>query len=132
MCLDILKPKHPDKISEPKIAKKDIVCYKVFRLFSEGRIESPYQNVDYELKKKKKSNLVCYMNPVTQSVNIGIHSFIHLDDAIDESNDWSTHGMVVVKCVIPKGAKYYTGVFGLNPCRASSELIPIEIIHHNQ
>ena len=128
MCLEILKPKNPDKISEPKIAKKDIVCYKVFKLFSEGRIESPYQGVDYELKKKKKSMLVCYMNPVTQSVNIGIHSFIHLDDAIDESNDWSTHRMVVVKCIIPKGAKYYTGKFNTTSCRASDKLLPLNIM----
>lgn len=133
MCLEIFKPKYPDEISEPKIAKKNITCYKLFRqvgmLSNPPYLESPYQNSVYEIGKKKTSKLICYMVSCGQAVSIGLHSFNNYQSAIDNTSGWVMSKIIIVKCIIPKGAKYYTGTFDFRyPCRASTELIPIEIL----
>jgi hypothetical protein len=135
MCLKILGLKNSDTIPEPQIANKNIFCYKIFKVRPNKGLVSPYRNKEYEIGIRNYSrleyHLACTQTHELDIVDIGIHSFIYLRDAIIERDTQFVYQSVhIVKCMIPKGAKYYTGVFEYNiPCRASTELIPIEVIN---
>lgn len=82
---------------------------------------TPYQCFVVEIGKTYKSNL----ENIFDEVKIGIHSFVTVKGAIEDDID-----SIIVKCIIPKGSKYYLGDFnGIKDSIASDTLKYIEIIN---
>lgn len=126
MCLAVNKTKRV------KVAKEDIICYKVIKRIGKGvglRYETPYRDQPIQLRTLyDESN-----NPMVVEHSCGFiqdwngdeyksihgnafHSFAKLKDAKWEANDWGTgddYNMIVVECIIPKGTKYYKGFHGI-------------------
>lgn len=112
MCFDIHNS-HPTE----KKATEDIVCYKRLEVYlgdvppdkiTKGNIYkveyfTPYcgQRIYLEQKPLKKSKLdVRFFNT---TIERGLHSYSDSRKALSRC----TNGEVVVKCIIPKGSRYY-------------------------
>jgi hypothetical protein len=83
---------------------------------------TPFRNVEIEIGKIYKSKLIKYNSLIEE----GIHSFENLEDtkliaSLDED-------LFVVKCIIPKGSKYYIGKFDGYVSYASDTLKYVEIL----
>ena len=137
MCL--LKP------SKQKIAKKDITCYTIVRrwitqkrphIVNGNSYLSLYYPAEIKLGATMTSDLLYDSDSVIQT---GLHSFNHLKSAKDMFNillaypnlhNYQYRGsrLVVLKNIIPKGAKYYSGTFNGCAARASNERKAIEEI----
>ena len=127
MCLIIKKGQRC------KYAKEDIVCYKVVRRFDKfdkTHYETPYRNcyvefnITYDestdgmvIKKGSDDIIINCDSELYRAVYGGaFHSFKKYSDAVNEATDWGMFNdiaAVVVKCIIPKGAKYYEGEVNL-------------------
>jgi hypothetical protein len=128
MCLVITK------FNKPKIAQEDIKCYKILFKSSvrQGLFYAPYQLFNYELGVTYFTNISVSYNCNTfglsffryifykffndfldvKGVNQGFHSFVNLKNAIEERNsDVDYKRLVIGECIIPKGAKYYKGIY---------------------
>jgi len=135
MCLTIVSKSG----LKPKIAKKDIVCYKSVIRYNpiNNTVDSAYKGYTYKLNSKNKiiKKLFMELSIVIRGytryseLRIGYHSFNNLKEAKREANYWNEY---VVKCIIPKGSIYYNGKFmeGLNDpnCRVSNNIILTEVI----
>lgn len=116
MCLEKLTSE------KPLIAKEDIVCYKALL----GGMRSPYENYVYKLGRKETSELREIPGAMDRIISVGLHTFTSKEEAAREQIVWtSDNGTVmyhvsVFKCIIPKGAKYYKGVFHLRVTDAGS------------
>lgn len=105
-----------------KIATKNIVCYKSMYLKKKGLgyhylgkhltrynfknygFRTPYQDVEIDFEKplvKSKLKVVMRAGSNTKIIELGLHSYSNLPSARDE------YGNIVIKCIIPKGSKYY-------------------------
>lgn len=128
MCLVITK------FNKLKVAQEDIKCYKILFKFERcpDVLMAPYQNFNYKLGKTHSTNISVSYNCNTfrlsffrymfynlfdkfldvKGVNQGFHSFVNLKDAIKERNsDVDYKRLVICECIIPKGSKYYKGVY---------------------
>ena len=126
MCL-ILKDD-----SKIVIADKDIVCYKVLRVFSKGGIESPFQEFRYEIGEtyhtdKRLKKIRDHANGV-YVIKKGFHSFPHHIDAVSFNKEslLYTLNSKVYKCIIPKGTRMIFGDFVGMPSIASEAIKIIE------
>ena len=134
MCLELKK-----KNSRVKTAKKDIICWKWLRLHKDGKLLSPYRYKRYYLNDKMKDDVRVRKNAIDSRGEVIMytldqgcfHTFKHYDDAkfvsATSSWNWDSTFSLVVKCIIPKGSKYYEGDFCLFGCEpmesyASKEL----------
>ena len=121
MCLNL---KSGD--SKQKTAQEDIVCWKWLMKYSNGKLFSPYQRMEYFLdrkmhddkkvdrKEKRKNGVNNKYLPVVCSHKMsqgGYHTFKNFEDADKFVKDDRTSNSVLVKCIIPKGSKYYEGYF---------------------
>jgi hypothetical protein len=107
MCFTI----HPTH-SEPLIAKKNIVCYKILQDDGLNKI-SPYYDEIYF----KKGGSCEYVNKEIDDFSFStnfetfercINQGLHVYSSIKKANDEVDHlNESVYKCVIPKGTKYY-------------------------
>jgi len=97
-----------------KIAKKDIVCYKVLKRFGDNSLYAYFQDFSYT----PGISYSCLLGRYWWRVEEGFHSFVNIDDARDwrchtnYNSAWREPPVVVVRCVIPKGSEYYTGYWG--------------------
>ena len=127
MCLSLQKG-----ATTFKKAGEDIVCYKVLVKNDTLRtLNSPYQWTGYKLGqlkvdkipvKKEVVNTTNILSKTEKTVESGVfHSFKFYDDAKEfaieavASRYWKYYNdnyPVVVKCFIPKGSRYYEGMFG--------------------
>lgn len=128
------------KQTEPKIAEEDIICYKFYRRYNEILI-SPYQGfmapeigivANTELGKSYRStDNGSYIHSFLgfKRVDKGFHSFKTLEEIKHEVNGyWNNLGLVIFKCIIPRGSSYYKGIFGdryESYCSNSIKLIEI-------
>ena len=108
MCL-VLK----DGDLQPKIAEADLDCYKVvinigdsyytyFRSFK-IKLDSGYTG---ELGKPELNNVSRLV------IRRGFHTFVNFEDAKKfVENNFDACSMRVIKAVIPKGSRYYEGLF---------------------
>ena len=122
MCLVINQLK-------PKIADKDIVCYKlVERTNIKGIYKSGFQGFEYVIRKLYTNNhfLVKYRKIFGYFIEEGMfHSYVsHLYPVILSP---LPHG-ALLKCIIPKGAYYFEGYFEDSPSYASSQIKILEEI----
>ena len=125
----------------PKIADKDIVCYKlVERTKIKGVYKSSFQGFEYVIRQLYTNNIdirfadrvirnLCPLYPPlsTYAVEEGMfHSYVsHLYPAILRPLPNHT----LLKCIIPKGAYYFKGFFESFPSYASSQIRILEEIN---
>ena len=115
---------------EPKIADKDIICYKlVERTKIKGIYKSNYQGFEYIIRQLYTNNLdIRFANKSMKyyfyknfyKIEEGMfHSYVsYLYPAILRPLPNHT----LLKCIIPKGAYYFKGFFESFPSYASSQI----------
>ena len=117
---------------EPKIADKDIVCYKlVKRTKVKGVYKSNIQKFEYIIRQLYTNYFdIKYVDMlIKRRYNLSaieedmFHSYENYLSAIT-----ILPNLVVLKCIIPKGAYYFEGYFGNYPSYASSQIRILEEI----
>lgn len=108
------------KQTEPEIAKEDIVCYKYYGVLKEcGRTKlmssyrgapAPDLNEVAHTDLDETSKVFYWEDKKYNIVDKGFHSFKNLDD-IKEELIFRDMDFVAFKCIIPKGSKFYLGIF---------------------
>jgi hypothetical protein len=99
MCF-VIDDDRPDEI----IAIEDIVCYK-FMDYYDNVLRSPYRDYKYEFNQEYILN--DYLRNEYERINEGYHSYTKLRVCKDEANIKHT----IVRCIIPKGSRYYINNF---------------------
>ena len=120
MCLKIKKIRHLNE--KPKVAKRDIRCYKVFSLTDAG-LASPYMETPWP-RVSMAADKCIYAEPFQDTVydmedrwkwfvSRGIHSYRRARTA---RRVFKEHCLcpstLIVECLIPKGARYWVGKRG--------------------
>ena len=131
MCLPIRRNQ------KPEIAPEPIVCYKCL---TEDML-SPCFEQKYELGKMLTSEFSINKEGYRDEIEKGLHTFVNEYEAKNISKDFGWYNRIsgcigiqapiVVKCIIPKGATYYTAIsmiVGITYEYASNQLLPLEII----
>ena len=123
---------------EPKIANKDIVCYKlVKRTKIKGVYESNYLKFEYIIRQLytnyfdiKYADMLIKRRYRQFAIEEGMfHSYVsHLYPAILRPLPNHT----LLKCIIPKGAYYFEGYFEDLPSYASSQIKILEEIKYGK
>lgn len=123
MCLE--------NLSEVKKAEKDICCYKVIedhrnltKSQYQGKLITIYRCFEIEIGKTYTSR---FSYNSDGDVEKGLHSYCSYEQAVDYANKWGWDATRIVKCVIPKGSKYYRGKFNSRSSYASTRLKYVEI-----
>ena len=96
----------------PKVAKEDLVCYKILEAHDFGRLFTPCRYASVHLGEQIDSELD--EKPLGQEVRYGLHTLCDKEEAVEllkTYRDVFKHQFVLVRCVIPKGAKYYKGKY---------------------
>lgn len=96
----------------PKVAKEDLVCYKILEVFSDGDLRSPFRYIRVHLGEQMESELD--EKPNGSEVRYGLHTLCDKEEAVGLLKTYRDVFMcqfVLVRCVIPKGAKYYKGKY---------------------
>jgi len=83
MCLELKNSR-----VRAKTATEDIVCYKGLILYSNGKLRTPYQDVQIEIGNTYKSDVIKEGN----TINIGLHSFVTIDDLKKRGAVWRGGG----------------------------------------
>ena len=128
MCLII-------KQLEPKIADKDIICYKlVKRTKTKGIYESIFRGFEYIIRQLYISNIdIRFVSKIIKPyiyscfyiIEGGMfHSYVDRFWVISNTSPYYT----ALKCIIPKGAYYFIGSFDYKPSYASSQIKILEEI----
>lgn len=114
MCLSNIKG--------PFVARKDIVCYKRFKINDDGILYSPFQNARWP-KEGMEGPIIAQQSCFSDKliVEVGLHAYIELKDALDSiQNNYQTYR----KMIIPKGSIYYRGQFdGPTKSIAASKMV---------
>ena len=127
MCLDT-------KQLEPKIADKDIVCYKlVKRTKIKGIYKSSFLEFEYIIRQLYTNNLdIRFANKIIKHF---YKYFYRIDENMFHSYASNLYPILsplpwcaLLKCIIPKGAYYYEGYFDESPSYASSQIKILEEI----
>ena len=123
MCLKLKRG------AKKKVAKEDIVVYKHLMDLMDGRYATPYQHDPVEIPSTVKSRV---LERLDNEIYEGIHSFADYESAYsdmeDEWHNYSEPKRSLVKCIIPKGTKYYKGKFEGMPAYASKKLKYVEVL----
>ncbi len=111
--------------SKVKIASRDITVYKCLDApCGKGRtFSSPYRSSRYYkgLRTEKNMDLTLLKD---ENGNVGLYAWKKLQDAKRRSSG----GYAIIKCIIPKGAYYYTGTFSRTNSVMSNKLNLKEIV----
>ena len=128
---------------EPKIADKDIICYKLVVKKANGIYNSLYRKFEYIIRRNYKISETekCILKENRFGVKIleeGVfHSFVREVDAFidyrEQANILISHYhfpmiLSIIKCAIPKGAIYYMGSTNSMLSYASSQIKVLEEI----
>lgn len=118
MCLVTMNPEH--------IAKEDITCYKV--VFLEGnKLLSFYYGFEYILNNLYTTVILSTRDIIEEDyicIERAFHSYTSLDRAMRFLQVHEIYGATIVKCIIPKGAKFYQDY----ECFASNQIIIKQIL----
>ena len=123
MCMTIRQNELPRNIFQkifgiqpeikPLIAKRDIVCYKLYRISDiPGVVEAPYRLTKHLVGKPQPQVEFSYSKHGYRFdfskllVEAGYHSFRN-KDIKNMFKDTSEY--IIIKCIIPKGSTYYIG-----------------------
>ena len=121
---------------EPKIADKDIVCYKlVKRTKIKGIYKSSFQEFEYIIRQLYTNNLdIRFAN---KSIKRSFYKcFYIIEEGMFHSYASYLYPVILsplphgalLKCIIPKGAYYYEGYFDDSLSYASSQIKVLEEI----
>ena len=124
---------------EPKMAEKDIICYKFYKRYNKILI-SPYQGfaapeigitTNANLGKSyipENDNLYIHNYCGFKRVDEGFHSFKTLEEVKHKVNGYrNSLNLVIFKCIIPRGSSYYEGKFDRYESYCSNSIKLIEI-----
>ena len=118
MCLITTNPE--------QTTKEDITCYKVVFL-EDNKLLSLYQCFEYILN-NLYTTVISYTHDLIEEDYICIerafHSYKSFTSAANFLHIHAIYGAVIVKCIIPKGAKFYQD----DGCFASSQIIIKQIL----
>lgn len=123
MCMTIRQNELPRNIFQkilgiqpkiqPLIAKRDIVCYKLYRLTDiPGVVEAPYRLTKHIVGKPQPKVKITYnmwfIFHEKWEIECGYNSFRNknIENMFKDSSEY-----VIKKCIIPKGSTYYIGNF---------------------
>ena len=122
MCLNI-----SNKFSQPLIATEDICCYKLLEvdICDSETYVTPYRNMPVKIGCTYTSELSFNKHG---NIEKGLHAYKYLSDV---EYLCIFRYEVVVKCLIPKGSRYYRGTFSFDESLASDQLTYVEIIKRN-
>ena len=111
-------------------ASKDIICYKIYVSSDiNDTFVSPYQG--YKMPRLGKRVQTEFNNKVDITsrlyngesyVELGFHSYKNLEDIE------TLQGVIIAECTIPKGTKYYKGMFGTKESYCSECIILNKVI----
>ena len=121
---------------EPKIADKDIICYKlVKRTKTKGIYKSSFQGFEYIIRQLYTNNLdIRFAN---KSIKRSFYKcFYIIEEGMFHSYASCLYPVILsplpycalLKCIIPKGAYYFEGYFDESPSYASSQIKILEEI----
>lgn len=134
------------KQKEPKIAQEDITCYKVLEICNpEWEVESGrkrkskktvfgsiyYPNFKWSIDKRYRSRLVIEPTHIENdyAVTKAFHAYQTLEFAKSYYKTVSVTPCVIVRCIIPKGSKYYEGIHTVGgDGYASNQMVIKEIV----
>lgn len=119
---------------EPAVAQEDIVVYKAVRVIDGGDLMSPIcRNIRYRIgasyKEKHFDRTWSGCDLSYTVVEYGYHTFGKEDDALDYASALTEayHAdHCVLKCVIPKGTRYYSGRFNRRSGVHCSEVLTVK------
>ena len=132
MCLTVTSTEKNYKKSV-KVAEEDIVCWKVVTVDNYGKVLTAYRDFPVQLGKRlrAKGKIKCartvfklasgeevYYHDFEGGL---IHTYADKRSAYLLASDYSI--TAVVKCIIPKGSKYYEGDFFRDKGYASKNII---------
>ena len=125
---------------EPKIADKDIVCYKlVKRTKIKGIYKSSFQGFEYIIRQLYTNNLdIRFVDKIIKNLDTtrsGLCLYI-IEEGMFHSYASYLYPVILsplphgalLKCIIPKGAYYFEGYFDDSPSYASSQIKILEEI----
>ena len=122
---------------EPKIADKDIICYKlVKRTKIKGVYKSSFQEFEYVIRQLYINNFDIKLSYfLIKHISIIGSSITYIEEGMFHSYTNYMPFMVanftdesILKCIIPKGAYYFEGYFDESPSYASSQIKILEEI----
>ena len=121
---------------KPKIADKDIVCYKlVERTKIKGIYKSSFQRFEYVIRQLYTNNIdISFINKIKKHF---YKCFYIIEEGMFHSYASYLYPVILsplpncalLKCIIPKGAYYYEGYFDDLPSYASSQIKILEEIN---
>ena len=126
---------------KPKIADKDIVCYKlVEKTKIKGVYKAYFQEFEYVIRQSYTNNLdIKFVNRIINKLRPSYPHYVDthiIDEGMFHSfTNYTIPFMLIVslneailKCIIPKGAYYYKGYFHNFTSYASSQIKILEEI----
>ena len=124
---------------EPKIADKDIVCYKlVKRTKIKGVYKSSFQGFEYIIRQLYTNNLdIRFVDKIIKNLYPSYPSscIYVIEEGMFHSYASNLYPILsplpncaLLKCIIPKGAYYFEGYFDDSPSYASSQIKILEEI----
>lgn len=147
MCLLIINEENV-----AQIATEDIICYKVLQVVNDKLYSPFFTSYEYKLNELATSELKCIKLKPISEITQGLHSIIDEESAnrikrilihdcelmrisilSSEIAQKYLKKYTVVKCLIPAGSTYYTGIWNVDNRErlvsyASDRLIVVEII----
>ena len=101
---------------KPKIAKSDIICYKLVRkpANTDKYFYTVYRDSKVSVGKKYKSRISFHNNYYHKFIDRGLHTITNLKDVKKlKTAEYKTYNydFVIIKCIIPKGSNYFVGRF---------------------
>ena len=124
MCLDL-----KSAYTMPRIAFKDIKCYKKIIINSDGDLLTPFRYAKIKIGEQYRSRLRKYSLGIGAQIEDGLHSVASVESARNIDFYYSSEEKeVIVECIIPKFSIYYKGMFNDFIAYASNKLKYIEIV----
>lgn len=108
MCLTVKRIRHLN--GKPKIAKRNIPCFKVLYMHTSGRLCTPFQNTPV---KRDSIESGLYADSLDFMINGEIYHGIHSYKDARKAFGTTIYCDCIVCAYIPKGTKYWIGKGGV-------------------